>query len=140
MSKLYDFIIIDDDNLNNKICRKIIETTYPTVDIWDYTDPVHGFKEVAEKYSSTENNKSAILLLDIRMPVMDAWDFLEQFQTLNDHLKEHVKICILSSSINKDDMARANANKYVEYYLIKPLTIESIRLIVSVLNKRYNHE
>jgi CheY-like chemotaxis protein len=70
------------------------------------------------------------------MPVMDAWDFLDKFDKLDELTKSRIKIYILSSSINKNDMARAQSNKYVEYYLIKPLNKESIRLIVHVLHKR----
>jgi response regulator RpfG family c-di-GMP phosphodiesterase len=140
MSKLYDFIIIDDDSTSNTICRKIIEKAYPSVNIHDFTDPVEGFNEISKKYSTEEIVHSGILLLDIKMPVMDAWDFLEQFEAQNHHVKERVKICILSSSVDKNDMIRANANKNVEYYLIKPLTIESIGLLMSVLNRKYIHE
>jgi CheY-like chemotaxis protein len=68
--------------------------------------------------------------------VMDAWDFLELFDKLDPSVKSRVKVHILSSSVNKDDMARAQSNKNVEYYLIKPLTKESIRLIVHVLERR----
>jgi CheY-like chemotaxis protein len=70
------------------------------------------------------------------MPVMDAWDFLELFEQLDERTKARVKVHILSSSVNKRDMLRAQSDKNVEYYLIKPLTKESIRLIVHVLSKR----
>ena len=70
------------------------------------------------------------------MPVMNAWEFLEQFETLSDEVKDRIKIFILSSSVDKNDMAKAKANKYVEYYLIKPLTDETIHLIVHMLHKK----
>jgi CheY-like chemotaxis protein len=135
MSEFKDFIIIDDDKLNNKVCRNIIEKTYKNVEIADFVDPQEGFDHIVYKYSDNNNSK-AILLLDISMPVMDAWEFLERFEKLDDTIKRRVKVHILSSSVNKQDMARAEANKNVEYYLIKPLTIESIKLIVHVLNKK----
>lgn len=137
MSYLKNFVIIDDDKLNNKLCRTIIEKTYPQSLIVDFTDPVAGFNYVAEKYSQPDSDERAILLLDIMMPVMDAWGFLERFEKLGDEAKSRIRIYILSSSIDKGDMARAQSNKHVEYYLIKPLTKESIKLIVHVLQKRY---
>ncbi len=140
MSHFKDFIIIDDDSINNKLCRKIIEKTYPDAEIIDFTDPQEGFDHIAKKYSKTDSDSKGILLLDISMPVMDAWEFLDQFEKLDAHTKNRVKIHILSSSVNKQDMARAQSNKNVEYYLIKPLTKESIRLIVHVLNKRLGIE
>lgn len=136
MSHLQNFIIIDDDKLNNKLCRTIIEKIYPESLVVDFTNPVEGFNYIADKYSQTDSTDRAILLLDIMMPVMDAWGFLERFEQLSAETKERIKIYILSSSIDKSDMARAQADKNVEYYLIKPLTKESIKLIVHVLNKR----
>jgi CheY-like chemotaxis protein len=136
MSHFKEFIIIDDDAINNKLCRKIIEKTYPDTEISDFIDPQEGFNYIAGKYAAKQDNSRAILLLDITMPVMDAWDFLEQFEQLDANVKSRIKVHILSSSVDKGDMARAQSNKNVEYYLIKPLTKESIRLIVHVLERR----
>src|ERR1700749_561525 len=131
MTEFKDFIIIDDDKLNNKVCRNIIEKTYPHAAISDFIDPQEGFNHIAETYSAKGAHK-AILLLDVSMPVMDAWEFLERFEKLDQAARERIKIQILPSSVKKEDMARAGANRHVEYYLIKPLTRESIKLIVHV--------
>ncbi len=136
MNFLDNFIIIDDDKLNNKLCTINLRKAYPESAITDFTDAVKGFDYIATTYSKPEFTGSAILLLDIMMPVMDAWDFLERFDKLDELTKSRIKIYILSSSIDKRDMERAQSNKYVEYYLIKPLNKESIRLIVHVLHKR----
>ena len=67
---------------------------------------------------------------------MDAWEFLDRFDQLDEDLKKRVRIYILSSSVDKRDMERAQANRNVVYYLIKPLTIESIRLLTLVQKKK----
>ena len=135
MSNFKDFIIIDDDIINNKLCRKIIEKTFPDAAITDFINAREGLDFIIEKYSKSGDEK-VIVLLDISMPIMNAWEFLDVFDNLERGLKDRVKIHILSSSINKNDMMRAQTNSNVEYYLIKPLTKESIRLIVNVLNKK----
>jgi CheY-like chemotaxis protein len=135
MNSFKDFIIIDDDIINNKLCRKIIEKVYPEAQITDFTSAKDGLDFIIEKYTAPGDEK-VILLLDISMPIMNAWEFLEVFDTLNQDIKNRIKVHILSSSINKNDMMRAQNNSNVEYYLIKPLTKESIKLIVNVLNKK----
>jgi response regulator RpfG family c-di-GMP phosphodiesterase len=70
------------------------------------------------------------------MPEMNAWAFLDEFDKLDELTKSRIRIYILSSSVDRSDMDRARANKHVEYYLIKPLTGESIKLMVHVLNKK----
>jgi CheY-like chemotaxis protein len=136
MSFLNNFIIIDDDKLNNKLCRTVIEKAYPESKITDFTDPLKGLQYISDTYSDLSSDQRAILLLDIMMPVMNAWEFLEKFELLLEPVKNRVRIYILSSSIDNADMKKAQDNKYVEYYLIKPLTKESIKLIVNVLNKK----
>jgi len=136
MNILPHFVVIDDDPLNNKICRVCIEKSYPGAAVTTFTDPVAGFKHISEDYKGNDIHVS--LFLDIKMPMMDAWDFLERFEQLGEELKGRIKIYILSSSIDKLDMERAQANKNVAYYLIKPLTIESIRLLTLVLQKKDN--
>jgi CheY-like chemotaxis protein len=130
-----DFIIIDDDIINNKLCRKIIEKVYPEATITDFTNAREGLDYIILHYSKP-GSENVILLLDISMPIMNAWEFLDVFDTLSADIKRRIKVHILSSSINKNDMMRAQTNTNVEYYLIKPLTRESIRLIVNVLNKK----
>jgi CheY-like chemotaxis protein len=95
-----------------------------------------GLQYISDTYSDLSSDQRAILLLDIMMPVMNAWEFLEKFELLLEPVKNRVRIYILSSSIDNADMKKAQDNKYVEYYLIKPLTKESIKLIVNVLNKK----
>ncbi len=138
MSRFKDFIIIDDDIINNKLCRKIIEKTFPDSEITDFTNAREGLDFIISKYRKGTEEK-VIVLLDISMPIMNAWEFLDVFDTLDEVIRSRVKVHILSSSINKNDMMRAQTNANVEYYLIKPLTKESIELIVSVLNKKMGY-
>src|SRR6185312_7157193 len=133
MNNPRDFIIIDDDAINNRLCRKVIEKVYPNASITDFTRAQDGFEHITKTYSSAPRDASkTILLLDINMPIMNAWDFLEAYEKLDARIKDQISIYMLSSSVDKADMARAQSNKYVEYYLIKPLTKESIKLIVHV--------
>jgi two-component system, chemotaxis family, chemotaxis protein CheY len=126
------FIVIDDDAINNKICRTVIEKIYVDADVNTFTDPILGFEYIVSEYSKKENENNAILFLDINMPVMDAWEFLTLFDRLDDEVRNKITIFMLSSSVNKSDMERAMSNRNVSYYLIKPLTKESIKLITNL--------
>ena len=126
------FIVIDDDAINNKICRTVIEKIYVDSDVNTFTDPILGFEYIVSEYSKKENENNAILFLDINMPVMDAWEFLNLFDRLDDEVRNKITIFMLSSSVNKSDMERAMSNRNVSYYLIKPLTKESIKLITNL--------
>ena len=130
------FIVIDDDEFNNKICSVTLEKIDKSSNIKTFLSPVEGFAHIVTEYSRTDNNESAVLFLDINMPVMNGWEFLDRFEELAPTIKNRIKIYILSSSVDKADMMRAQNDPNVEYYLIKPLTKESIRLIIHVLGRR----
>ena len=136
MDKSSRFIVIDDDALNNKICRVCIEKIYIGANVTTFTDPKEGFNHMVSEYSSTGHTDNAILFLDINMPTMTGWEFLDLFDGLDDSIKRRVKIYILSSSVDKRDMEKAKTNKNVVYYLIKPLTKETIALITYAQKKK----
>jgi CheY-like chemotaxis protein len=79
---------------------------------------------------------SALLLLDINMPIMSGWEFLEMFDNLDFEVKDRVKICILSSSIDERDKVRSYANKNVLEFLVKPLTDKDIQRLTMMELKR----
>ncbi|NCX94802.1 MAG: response regulator [Chitinophagia bacterium] len=130
------YIIIDDDKLNNKICSTLIVKLFSDAHVTAFTEAQAGFDFIKNEYGNSAITGSTTLFLDIKMPVMDAWGFLEVFEKLDDVIKKKIRIYILSSSIDKRDMERAQAHPDVEYYLIKPLTKESISLITHMQKKK----
>lgn len=128
------FIIIDDDEFNNRICTVTLEKMSDSPDIKTFLDPLAGFNYIAHEYGKP-GMESAILFLDINMPVMNGWQFLERFAQLDDGIKKRIKIYILSSSVDKRDMEKAKQDRNVIHYLVKPLTRETIRLITYSQNR-----
>jgi CheY-like chemotaxis protein len=120
------YIIIDDDEFNNKICTVTLEKMFKDAEVVTFLDPVKGFDHLVSEYSKPGNEHNAILFLDINMPVMNGWEFLDRFETLDPAIKEHIKIYILSSSVDKRDIERARLNKNVAQYIVKPLTKDVI--------------
>jgi CheY-like chemotaxis protein len=129
------FIVIDDDEFNNKICTVTIEKISKEADIKTFLNPFEGFDHIVSEYSKTTHDATAIVFLDINMPVMNGWEFLERFAALDDAIKGRIKIYILSSSVDKRDIQKAKENKHVVHYLVKPLTKETIRLVTYSQNR-----
>ena len=118
------FIIIDNDPVNNLLCRLAIEDAVVDADILDFTDPLKAFEYVGAYNGS--NNPMNVLLLDINMNIWSGWDFADHFEKLAEKVKKHFKIYMLSSSIDNNDKLRAVENKNVVDYIEKPLTEEKV--------------
>ena len=114
------FIIIDNDPVNNLLCGLAIKDAVVNADILDFTNPLKAFEYVSADNES--NNRMNILLLDINLPIWSGWDFADHFEKLDEKIKNHFKIYMLSSSIDNNDKLRAAENKNVVDYIEKPLT------------------
>jgi response regulator RpfG family c-di-GMP phosphodiesterase len=129
------FILIDDDPMNNLISKLTIEMTLGQSDIKAFVNPEVGLAYVQNEFSALKD-MSALLLLDINMPIMSGWEFLEMFDNLSFDIKDRVKICILSSSIDERDKERSYTNKNVVDFLVKPLTDKDIERITTTELKK----
>lgn len=116
-----DFIIIDDDPVNNLICTRIIEIVYPGASVKSYTNPVISLEEMRGKYSE-ENAGEVVVFLDINMPELSGWEVLNAFDTFPEDVKKHFTIFILSSSVDAMDKQKASKSSYVSGYVAKPLS------------------
>ena len=62
-----------------------------------------------------------VILLDINVPIVDGWDFLDLYKTLPEDTQSQLTIYMISSSINPEDLRKAEDNEYISEYLVKPL-------------------
>ena len=125
--KKYDFIVIDDDTLNNIVCQKTIEKVSPGSQIKTFTDPNLALRCIYDTYANDAAG-DVVLLLDINMPTLLGWDVLAEFDCFPESIKKHFRIFMLSSSINPADIDRAEKNLSVWGYITKPLTEEKVKL------------
>ncbi|MDL5048944.1 response regulator [Oscillatoria amoena NRMC-F 0135] len=124
MSYQPNFIVIDDDPFNNKICKLFLQKFIGDVAVETFTEP-----EVAINYLANytpPDTEPSIVLLDINMPTMTGWEFLDEYDHLDASVKNSLKVYILSSSVDERDKERAAQNKNVVDYLIKPLTADVV--------------
>jgi len=122
--------IIDDDPFYLMGVTRLIE-------IHSLCDTMHIYKngkEAIEGLNGLINTPSLIpdiILLDLNMPIMDGWEFLDVFVKQKIELSKEVTIYIVSSSINSEDLERAQEYSDVTDYVIKPVNAETLKEILS---------
>lgn len=117
-----DFIFVDDEEINNLICRMTVEVVLgKKVTTTSFVNPVLALEHL-KTFRPRDPGVLTVLLLDINMPVISGWEFLERFDNLPEIIKEGIRIYILSSSVDQRDRDRSYANKNVTDFLVKPLS------------------
>ncbi|MBP9082762.1 MAG: response regulator [Bacteroidia bacterium] len=116
------FIVVDDDPINNQLCKFNLRKTYPDVEILCFELPAEGLQSLKALTPFENPQLYNCVLLDINMPEINGWEFLEQFSLFEQEIKEHVKIFIVSSSIDPMDVKKAQEHPLVVNYLTKPIS------------------
>ncbi len=124
------FLLIDDDAVNNFITRTIIKKAFQEVDIMEFTQPELGIQFLKDFQGNGPISGETFLLLDINMPMMTGWDFLKKFNELPPKYTQHFKIYILTSSINPNDLELANQNPHVIDLIQKPFSKSKLLKLV----------
>ena len=102
---------------------------FPDADIKTFTDPNIGLRHIHTTYNRSEAN-DVFVLLDINMPTLMGWAVLDEVITLQEVLKKHLKIFMLTSSVDPKDKERAGNNTILWGYIEKPLTDVKIRKVL----------
>lgn len=121
------FIIIDDDTVNNFLCQRVIQVLFPNTLIKFFTQPEIALTKIVEEYQGGYEKESIVIFLDINMPQLDGWTFLEKFKMLGDQIQEQFLIYLLSSSIDQSDREKAVANPKVAGFISKPLVVKELQ-------------
>jgi CheY-like chemotaxis protein len=134
MANYHAVMLIDDNEIDNLINQKIIESSGICNHIFTHTGGRSAieFLKNAEKIADSTGKKELmpeIIFLDIDMPLMDGFQFLDEFENLSQNIREHCKIVMLTSSINSKDVRRSKRYANVKEYINKPLTKESLKAL-----------
>lgn len=131
-NEIPEFIVIDDDDVSNFLCKKVIKNVYPNAYVTIFSDAAEALE-----YLETGIIKAprAIVFLDINMPVMSSWDFIKSYKLLDMEIKERLMVYILSSSVDPLDKVRSASSMNIYNYIAKPLTSQAVENTVSKLRE-----
>jgi CheY-like chemotaxis protein len=127
--KYNTIMLIDDNEIDNLINQKIIESSNICKNIFTHTggkSAIEFLKNMEKIAASVPGALPEIIFLDIDMPLMDGFQFLDEFEKLSRETKHYCNVVMLTSSINPQDMSKSKKYDYVKKYVNKPLTQDSL--------------
>lgn len=111
-------VLVDDDETNMFICRKLLKIFDPEIQTLEFLDPISAL----DYFKSGVKSKISLLLLDLNMPKINGWQFLDNLTSEN----FDSDVVILSSSIDPNDFQKAKTEGKVKDYWTKPLTLDML--------------
>ncbi len=115
-------LLIDDSETDNLVNRSIILQNNFASSVSTAISAMQGIEHLKNEFE-IYGRRSDLIFLDIKMPDIDGFGFLKLFDKLDDAIRHHTSIIMLSASTDLIDYYRAIRNPYVLNYLKKPLNI-----------------
>ncbi|MEO8765658.1 MAG: response regulator [Ginsengibacter sp.] len=124
--KLNCIMVIDDDEPTNFLSNMIIEEAGCTNHI-QIEDSVAKALNYLRDSANRDHHKNEfpvpdLIFLDINMPAMNGWEFLEKYNRLEYTSLDKIKIVMLTTSLDPDDIIKAKKINGVVDFKHKPLT------------------
>jgi CheY-like chemotaxis protein len=130
--KFKTVMLIDDNEMDNYINRKIIETNFFAKRIYMNTnglDALEFLNSLLVKKESLNETMPEVIFVDINMPIINGFQFIQKFYEMPNEFVNKSKIVILTSSLNSEDKEVAHRLKPNIIFLKKPLRLESLAAI-----------
>jgi len=118
-------LIIDDDEINNFIAERLIKRVSKNTRITICRNG-HAALLQLSTIQEKEGTWPTFIFLDLTMNVMDGWEFLDSYMHLDEDQTNETRIVIVTSSVFRHDMERAQEHPVESEYIIKPLTSERL--------------
>jgi two-component system, chemotaxis family, chemotaxis protein CheY len=122
--------LVDDDYIFQLTASRLLKAANASANVLQFSNGEEGLRYLNE-HAKEESKLPDILLLDINMPHVDGWMFLNDYAHLKGKLCKEIKIYMVSSSIDPVDMNRAKSNQSVKDYIVKPISKEGFKEIIS---------
>lgn len=123
-------LLIDDDKATNFFNKMMLNRHGSFKQI----NTVSGGNEALEYLNEIKTNstlKPNLIFLDINMPGMNGWEFLMAFERLGKEFTHDIKVILLSTSSDPEDVMKSIDKYRIADFINKPLSIDLLNTVVS---------
>jgi CheY-like chemotaxis protein len=129
MKKPVRIFLVDDNEIDLVVNEKLLllahlaDTVVPFSEAPAFLERVAGAADLDRFHN--------VLLLDIMMPGMNGFECATAFAALPEEITRHFQVFVLSSSIDRNDIRRADEIRIVQRVLEKPLDAYILKGLIS---------
>lgn len=124
-------ILIDDDEVVNFFDKMVLSKLgLKDSEIQIYNNVASALRYLDQVQTNVDRNLNGIILLDIQMPDLDGWDFLKMYEQLNQELRNHYKLIILTSDKHEYAEEKSEYHHLIHEFIHKPLTLPVFQQII----------
>ncbi len=134
MMKLKRILLVDDDEISNFINERKLKSAGIADRIDVCISGMRALQLLNELIAANESGPE-VILLDINMPIMDGFGFLDEFDRLPGSFTTGIKVAMLTSSLEKEEIRRSYEYKNVVDFINKPLSTEKIVILADKIIK-----
>ena len=126
------FHLVDDNDIDTSVNTKLLHLANISNHVSTYSSAVKFLAALKENPGLFKQDPH-IVLLDIMMPVMDGFECLAELEKLDSSLTHNMHVFMLSSSIDRTNISKAEKFSMVKRVIEKPLDVYTLKLALEDL-------
>ena len=126
------FHLVDDNDIDTSVNTKLLHLANISEHVSTYSSAVKFLAAMNEKPNLFHQGRH-IVLLDIMMPIMDGFECLAELEKLDTALTQNMHVFMLSSSIDRNNISKAEKFAMVKRVIEKPLDVYTLKLALEDL-------
>lgn len=134
MSRQFIISVVDDDDIYRFTILKTVKKLGLSRKTIAFSDGKEALDFIIQKMGSIDDIPD-VILLDVNMPVMDGFEFMKAYTRLLPTIGKKIKVFMISSSVNPEDIDRAKGIPEIIDYIVKPIEPGKLVRIIADLEK-----
>lgn len=134
MNKPFIICIVDNDEIYKFTMRKTIEMNKLARKVLIFSDGEEALEFITDNLGNNQDLPD-VIFLDINMPIMDGFQFMQEYIKIKPRVGKKITIYMVSSSVDADDIEKANEKSDIAGYFIKPIKASELNDIIAEIEK-----
>lgn len=126
-------LCVDDDPITLMLSKMVLNKASfcnELVTARNGEEAIHFFENLL---ISKDSNYPKLIFLDLNMPIMNGWEFLDTYIEKNfHHIFKEIKVVILSSTVDPNDIEKSKKYPIVIKFLPKPINKEMLESLKNI--------